>query len=155
MSSKLTTWYNAVTVRPSTVPSRRLVCTERHCADTIGTVPVPCAPAISNAKTWIHISNKIYGSYFIKQHSETKGTVLWGRGCPGCDTIRAAILACAQSRLNLLHGLGNPATVGVVRWSSAGDTVLVNSALHPPGLLDRVPASAGVRAGISPLSGGR
>jgi len=37
---------------------------ERKCADTIGTVPVPWAEvAISSAK--------IYGSNFIKQHSET------------------------------------------------------------------------------------
>jgi len=43
---------------------------ERKCADTIGTVPVPWV-AISNAKILIYFSNKICGSNFIKQHSET------------------------------------------------------------------------------------
>jgi len=31
----------------------------------------------------------------------------------------------------------------------------VNSPLHPPGSLNRVPASAGLKAGMSPLPGGR
>ena len=39
--------------------------TERHCADTIGTVPVPCGLAVSNAKILTHFSIKIYGSNFI------------------------------------------------------------------------------------------
>jgi len=43
---------------------------ERKRADTIGTVPVPWA-GYSNAKILIYFSNKIYGSNFIKQHSET------------------------------------------------------------------------------------
>jgi len=43
----------------------------RECADTIGTVSVPVL-AISIAKIVIYIfSNKIYGSNFIQQHSET------------------------------------------------------------------------------------
>jgi len=42
---------------------------ERKCADTIGTLPVPRGLAISNAK--IYFSNKMYGSNFIKQHSES------------------------------------------------------------------------------------
>jgi len=41
---------------------------EGKCADTAGTVPVPWT---GNAKILIHFSNKIYGSNFIKQHSET------------------------------------------------------------------------------------
>jgi len=41
---------------------------ERKCADTIGTVP---GLAISNDKMKIYFPNKIYGSNFIKQHSET------------------------------------------------------------------------------------
>jgi len=44
---------------------------ERQCADTTGTVPVPRGLAISNAKILIYFSNKMYGSNFIKQHSET------------------------------------------------------------------------------------
>jgi len=44
---------------------------ERKCADTIGTVPVPRGLAISNVKILIYFSNKMYGSNFIKQHSET------------------------------------------------------------------------------------
>jgi len=43
---------------------------ERKCADTVGTVLVPSVLAISSAKIDI-FSNKIYGSNFIKQHSET------------------------------------------------------------------------------------
>jgi len=43
---------------------------EQKCADTTGTVLVP-GLAISNAKTQIHFSDKIYGSNFIKQRSET------------------------------------------------------------------------------------
>ena len=39
--------------------------TERHCADTIGTVPVPCGLAVSNAKILIRFSIKIYGSNFM------------------------------------------------------------------------------------------
>jgi len=47
--------------------------------DTIGTVPVPWAGqvAISNAKILIYIfSYKIYGSNFIKQHSDSR-KLLW------------------------------------------------------------------------------
>jgi len=43
---------------------------ELKCADTIGTVPVPWA-VYFNAKILIYFSNKMYGSNFIKQHSET------------------------------------------------------------------------------------
>ena len=43
---------------------------ERKCADTIGTMPVP-GLAFSSAKILIYFSNKIHGSNFIKQHSET------------------------------------------------------------------------------------
>jgi len=39
--------------------------------------------------------------------------------------------------------------------SSKDDIPQVNSALHPPGSLNQVPASAGVKAGKSPLPGGR
>ena len=44
---------------------------ERKCADTIGTVPVPWAGHSINAKIFMYFSNKIYGTDFIKQHSET------------------------------------------------------------------------------------
>jgi len=45
---------------------------ERKCADTTGKCPFPGpGPAISSAKVLIYFSNKIYGSRFIKQHSET------------------------------------------------------------------------------------
>jgi len=44
---------------------------ERHCADTILAQCRFHALAISNAKILIHFSNKIYGSNFTKQHSET------------------------------------------------------------------------------------
>jgi len=44
---------------------------ERKCADTIGTVPVPWAGHSINAKILMYFSNKIYGTDFIKQHSET------------------------------------------------------------------------------------
>ena len=43
---------------------------ERKYADTIGTVRFP-GLAIFTAKILIYFSNKIYGSNFIKQHSET------------------------------------------------------------------------------------
>ena len=43
---------------------------ELKCADTIGTVPVRWA-VYFNAKILIYFSNKMYGSNFIKQHSET------------------------------------------------------------------------------------
>jgi len=41
---------------------------EGKCADTAGTVPVLWT---GNAKILIYFSNKIYGSNFVKQHSET------------------------------------------------------------------------------------
>ena len=41
---------------------------ERQCADTIGTVLVPWA---GQFQCWNYFSYKIYGSSFIKQHSET------------------------------------------------------------------------------------
>jgi len=43
---------------------------ERKCADTIGTVPVPSAGHLQR-QMLIHFSNKIFGSNFIKQQSET------------------------------------------------------------------------------------
>jgi len=43
---------------------------ERMCADTTGIVPVPWTGDF-NAKILMYISNKIYGSNFVKQHSET------------------------------------------------------------------------------------
>jgi len=46
------------------------VYSEGKCADTIGTVPDPWV-AISNDEIKIYFSNKIHGSNFIKQHSET------------------------------------------------------------------------------------
>ena len=45
---------------------------KRKCADTIGTVPVPWADHFQiNGKMLMYFSNKIYGSNFIKRHSET------------------------------------------------------------------------------------
>ena len=44
---------------------------ERKCADRIGTVSVPWAGHSINAKILMYFSNKIYGTDFIKQHSET------------------------------------------------------------------------------------
>ena len=46
---------------------------EQKCADIIGTMLVPNRLAVSCAKILIYIffSNIIYGSSFIKQHSET------------------------------------------------------------------------------------
>jgi len=43
----------------------------------------------------------------------------------------------------------------VVRWSLLPPYTKSTQPCIPPGSLNRVPASAGVRAGISPLSGGR
>jgi len=43
---------------------------ERECADTVGTVPVPWAGHFQ-AKVLIYFSNEINGSNFIKQHSKT------------------------------------------------------------------------------------
>ena len=43
-------------------------CGERQCADTIGTVPVSWL-AISSAEILIYF--QLYGSNFVKQHSET------------------------------------------------------------------------------------
>ena len=42
---------------------------ERKCADTINTVPVLWS-TISDAKILIYFSNAIYGSNFMKQHSQ-------------------------------------------------------------------------------------
>jgi len=55
------------------------------------------------------------------------------------------------------HRHDNPVIVGVVRWLSASDTAGYRSTQPciPPGSLNRIPASAGVKAGMSPLSGGR
>jgi len=58
-----------------------------------------------------------------------------------------------------LHNLSNNATFSVNALLSRIYTVVeVNSALHPSGVtgsLNRAPASAGVKAGMSPLPGGR
>ena len=53
---------------------------ERKCADTIGTVP---GLAISNDKMKIYFPNKIYGSNFIKQHSET--VMVWNYQNADCS----------------------------------------------------------------------
>jgi len=42
---------------------------ERKCADTINTVPI-LGSTISNAKILMYFSNAIYGSNFMKQHSQ-------------------------------------------------------------------------------------
>ena len=55
---------------------------ERKCADTIGTVLVPYRLATSNAKILIYSSNKICGSYFIEQHSET--VMFWNHQNADC-----------------------------------------------------------------------
>ena len=44
---------------------------ERKCANTIGTVWIPWAGHLKCYNINIYFSNKIYGSNFIKQHSET------------------------------------------------------------------------------------
>jgi len=46
-------------------------CGHRKCADTTGTVPVPWAAHFQCWKLLIYFSNKLYGSNFIKQYSET------------------------------------------------------------------------------------
>jgi len=70
--------------------AHRRVCTlQRSCTCHIGSESVPIQlaqcrfpePAVSNAKISIYFSNKIYGSNFIKQHSET--VMVWN--CQNAD----------------------------------------------------------------------
>jgi len=56
--------------------------TEWKCADTIGTVPVSWAGHFQCCNINI-FSNKIYGSNFIKQHSET--VMVWNRQNADCS----------------------------------------------------------------------
>ena len=56
---------------PAVGLSVRLPDRERKCADTTGTVPVPLAYPFQCKKILIYFSNRIYGSNFIKHHSET------------------------------------------------------------------------------------
>jgi len=55
---------------------------ERKCADTIGTVPVPWAGHFQ-CQISIYFSNKIHGSIFIKQHSET--VMVWNYQNADCS----------------------------------------------------------------------
>ena len=70
----------------NTIQSRENACyigcrkyRERRCADTIGTVPVPWVGHFLN----IYFSNKLYGSNFIKQHSET--VMVWNYQNSDCS----------------------------------------------------------------------
>jgi len=86
--------------------------------------------------------------------SEGRGCVKWikraavRRGSSASPSAQAALHVN-----NLLLFPANTATTYLL--TSLTTYFKVNSALHPSRSLNQVPASAGVRAGMSPLPGGR
>jgi len=63
-------------------------CGERQCADTIGTVPVSWL-AISSAEILIYF--QLYGSNFVKQHSET--VMVWKYQNADCSLRKKTIVS--------------------------------------------------------------
>ena len=66
---------------------------ERKCADTIGTVLVPSAARLfqwRNINIGVYVSNKIHGSSFINQHSET--VVVWNYPDADCSLKKNTLI---------------------------------------------------------------